>query len=117
VVEQAAVNRPVGGSNPSLGAILQKSDLKVPRTAAKHWRVATMRRRAVDSETVGGRSFPEGSTSTDLTAFAEAGLSFDLGSALELVPPYRYQWIDDGRDGFDDSGIHVARLGLRYWFN
>jgi opacity protein-like surface antigen len=67
--------------------------------------------------TVGGRSFPEGSTSTDLTAFAEAGLSFDLGHALELVPSYRYQWIDDGRDGFDDSGIHVARLGLRYWFN
>ncbi|QDO99017.1 porin family protein [Ferrovibrio terrae] len=67
--------------------------------------------------TVGGRSFPEGSTPTDLTAFAEAGLSFDLGNALELVPSYRYQWIDDGRDGFDDSGIHVARLGLRYWFN
>jgi opacity protein-like surface antigen len=66
---------------------------------------------------IGGRSFPAGDTSTDLTAFAEAGLNVDLGNALELVPSYRYQWIDDGRDGFDDSGIHVARIGLRYWFN
>ena len=67
--------------------------------------------------TIGGRSFPAGSRSTDLTAFGEAGLNIDLGNALELVPSYRYQWIDDGKDGFDDSGIHVARLGLRYWFN
>lgn len=67
--------------------------------------------------TVGGRNFPAGRDSTDLTAFAEAGLSFDLGHALELVPSYRYQWINDGQDGFDDSGIHIARLGLRYWFN
>ncbi len=66
---------------------------------------------------VGGRSFPAGGTTADLTAFAEAGLNVDLGNALELVPSYRYQWIDDGRDGFDDSGIHVARIGLRYWFN
>ena len=67
--------------------------------------------------TVGGRSFPTGNSSTDLTAFGEAGLNIDLGNALELVPSYRYQWIDDGAEGFDDSGIHVARIGLRYWFN
>ncbi|WP_290816382.1 porin family protein [Ferrovibrio sp.] len=67
--------------------------------------------------TVGGRNFPAGSRSTDLTAFGEAGLNIDLGNALELVPSYRYQWIDDRKDGFDDSGIHIARIGLRYWFN
>lgn len=67
--------------------------------------------------TVGGRSFPAGSDSTDLTAFGEIGFSLPVSAHAEIVPAYRYQWIDDGRDGFDDSGIHVARIGLRYWFN
>lgn len=67
--------------------------------------------------TVGGRAIPAGSDSTDLTAFGEIGFSIPVSTLFEIVPAYRYQWIDDGRDGFDDSGIHVAHIGLRYWFN
>lgn len=67
--------------------------------------------------TVDGRAFPAGDSSTDPTAFAELGYSIDIGNALELVPAYRYQWIDDNADGFDDSGIHTLRLALRYWLN
>lgn len=67
--------------------------------------------------TVGGVNFPPGADSTDLTAFGEIGVSYRLSDSLELIPGYRYQWINDGRDGFDDSGIHIAHIGLRYWFN
>ncbi|MFC3675486.1 outer membrane protein [Ferrovibrio xuzhouensis] len=58
----------------------------------------------------------EGDTDTNLTAFGEVGLNIALAPAFDLVPSYRYQWIDDGRDGFDDTQMHVFRAGLRYWF-
>ncbi|MFN4311643.1 MAG: outer membrane protein [Ferrovibrio sp.] len=55
-------------------------------------------------------------SSTDLTAFGEVGLSYQLSSSLELVPSYRYQWINDGEQGLDDTTMHIARIGLRTWF-
>lgn len=54
-------------------------------------------------------------SSTDLTAFAEAGVTIKVAQ-FELVPAYRYQWIDDGDGGFDDTTLHMLRLGLRHWF-
>lgn len=54
-------------------------------------------------------------STTDLTAFAEAGLTVKLAQ-FELVPSYRYQWINDGDGGFDDTELHMLRLGLRHWF-
>ncbi len=57
-----------------------------------------------------------GDSSTNLTGFGEAGLSIKLSEKIDLVPSYRYQWIDDGDDGFDDTTAHVFKVGLRYWF-
>ncbi|MBS4048647.1 MAG: porin family protein [Alphaproteobacteria bacterium] len=69
------------------------------------------------SATSGGTTVTvNGDSSTDLTAFGEAGVSIRLSSNLDLVPAYRYQWIDDGEGGFDDTTAHVFKVGLRYWF-
>lgn len=54
--------------------------------------------------------------STDFTAFGEAGLAYRVSSSMEIVPSYRYQWINDGAQGLDDTTMHVARIGLRSWF-
>lgn len=68
------------------------------------------------SATVGGVTLTaDDDSSTDLTAFAEAGLTVKLAQ-FELVPSYRYQWINDGDGGFDDTELHMLRLGLRHWF-
>lgn len=53
---------------------------------------------------------------TDFTAFGEVGIGYQVANGLEIVPSYRYQWIDDGAQGLDDSTQHVARLGFRSWF-
>lgn len=53
---------------------------------------------------------------TDFTAFGEVGVSYKIASDLEIVPSYRYQWINDGAQGLDDTTQHVARLGFRSWF-
>jgi opacity protein-like surface antigen len=53
---------------------------------------------------------------TDVTAFGEAGLAYRVSSSMEIVPSYRYQWINDGAQGLDDTTMHIARIGLRSWF-
>jgi len=58
-----------------------------------------------------------GDSGTDLTAFGEAGVSINIAPKFDLVPAYRYQWINDGESGFDDTTAHVFKVGLRYWFN
>lgn len=58
----------------------------------------------------------EGDDSTDLTAFAEAGVAVSVAQQLELVPAYRFQWVNNGEDGFDDDMAHVVKVGLRYTF-
>lgn len=66
--------------------------------------------------TVGGVTVAaDDDSSTDFTAFAEAGVTVKLAQ-FELVPSYRYQWINDGEHGLDDTGMHVARLALHYGF-
>lgn len=68
------------------------------------------------SATLGGVTVAaDDDSSTDFTAFAEAGLTVKVAQ-FELVPSYRYQWINDGDGGFDDSELHILRLGLRHWF-
>ncbi|HEX6957968.1 MAG TPA: porin family protein [Ferrovibrio sp.] len=67
--------------------------------------------------TANGATVPGGDNSTDLTAFGEVGLSYKLSQRFDLVPSYRYQWINDNHAGLDDSDMHVLRLGLRYWFD
>ncbi|HLT76378.1 MAG TPA: outer membrane beta-barrel protein [Ferrovibrio sp.] len=66
--------------------------------------------------TIGGATLPAGGDSTDLTAFGEIGLTYQLTPEMTLVPSYRYQWINDGEHGLDDTGMHVARLALHYGF-
>jgi opacity protein-like surface antigen len=68
-----------------------------------------------DRQAVSGLSGNNGN-STDLTAFGEVGVGYKLASSWELVPSYRYQWINDGEQGLDDSTQHVLRVGLRNWF-
>jgi OOP family OmpA-OmpF porin len=58
----------------------------------------------------------DGDSSTDLTAFGEVGVGLRVADGVEIVPAYRYQWVDNGTDGFDDDVAHVARIGLRFGF-
>lgn len=57
-----------------------------------------------------------GDSSTDLTAFGEIGLNLHVTDSLDIVPAYRYWWIDNGCCGFDDTTAHVVEIGLRYHF-
>jgi opacity protein-like surface antigen len=65
-----------------------------------------------NGSTLGGND----GSATDFTAFGEAGVAYRLSDGLEIVPSYRYQWINDGAQGLDDSTQHVARVGFRSWF-
>lgn len=65
-----------------------------------------------NGSTLGGND----GNSTDFTAFGEAGLAYRVSSSMEIVPSYRYQWINDGAQGLDDTTMHVARIGLRSYF-
>jgi opacity protein-like surface antigen len=71
-------------------------------------------RRAVTS---GGNTIAAGDDGTDLTLFGEIGVSYRLTQQIDIVPAYRLQWINNGGNGTDDGNQHVARIGLRYWFN
>lgn len=71
-------------------------------------------RQAVTSN---GTTLAAGDDSTDLTLFGEIGLGYGLTDRLDIVPAYRLQWIDNGGSGLADGTQHVARIGLRYWFN
>lgn len=70
---------------------------------------------------VGGSTPPasipvSGSSETDLTALAEVGISIALAPRWELVPAYRFQWVNSGGNGLDDDKAHIAKIGLRYSF-
>jgi opacity protein-like surface antigen len=65
-----------------------------------------------NGSTLGGND----GSDTDFTAFGEVGIGYKVSDGLELVPSYRYQWINDGAQGLDDSTQHVARIGFRSWF-
>jgi opacity protein-like surface antigen len=53
---------------------------------------------------------------TSFTALAEAGASVAITPGMDLVPSYRFQWINDGDDGYDNTRAHMLRLGLRVNF-
>ena len=70
-----------------------------------------------------------GHKSTDLTAFGEVGIAFPVFGIVEIVPGYRYQWInnaesaideegviDDVAGGIDDVTAHIFKVGFRYSF-
>jgi opacity protein-like surface antigen len=57
-----------------------------------------------------------GNTRDKLTVVAEGGINIPLTANMELVPAYRFQWIDNGDGTLDEDKIHQARLGLRYTF-
>jgi len=64
--------------------------------------------------TVGGLSVTAaGGNSTDFTAFGEVGFAWAISQRIQMVPSYRFQWINDGSNGFDDTLMHVFRVGLR----
>ena len=67
--------------------------------------------------TIGGQTLPAGDDTTDLTAFGELGFSYKVAANIDLVPSYRYQWVNDGEHGLDDTGMHIVKVGLRYAFN
>lgn len=57
-----------------------------------------------------------GDTETYLTAFGEGGLSIRVSTNVELVPAYRYTWIDSGGSIFEDDTSHMVKIGLRFKF-
>jgi opacity protein-like surface antigen len=57
-----------------------------------------------------------GSSGTDAAGFGELGLAYAVSSKVELVPSYRFLYVNDGGSGADDSMVHVARLSLRVFF-
>ena len=54
----------------------------------------------------------EGDSTTELTLFGEVGVAYALTPDIDIVPSYRFQWID--ADGADT--MHIVKLGLRYGF-
>lgn len=65
--------------------------------------------------TANGRSVTvDGDSETSFTAFAEIGVGVRIAPGTELVPAYRYQWINDGSSGFDDSKASTFKIGLRF---
>ena len=69
------------------------------------------------SLTAGGATATVGvNNKNDFTAVFETGLNIELTRNIELVPAYRFQWVEDGSKGVGDDQIHQARLGLRYTF-
>jgi opacity protein-like surface antigen len=57
-----------------------------------------------------------GDTDSNLTAFGEAGFSVQISPNVQVVPAYRYQWIDSGYASFDDDIAHIIKVGLRFDF-
>lgn len=54
--------------------------------------------------------------STDLTVLGEAGVAMRINDQWDLVPAYRFQWVDSKVAGGDESFAHTIKLGLRYSF-
>jgi len=67
--------------------------------------------------TVGGTTLAlGGNDSTNFTAFGEIGVAYALSNRVELVPAYRFQYINDGGSGTDDSLLHHFKVGFRIGF-
>src|SRR5262249_37900683 len=67
--------------------------------------------------TLGGvTTVAAGGDSTNFTAFGQVGLAGPVTERSQPVPSYRFQWIKDGTGGFEDTRLHVLRLGWRMSF-
>lgn len=64
-----------------------------------------------------GAAAVDKSHGTDLTLLGEVGVSIAVSPQLEIVPAYRFQWINHGGDGTDSDAAHIAKVGLRYNFS
>ena len=53
---------------------------------------------------------------TNLTLLAEVGAAVAVAPNIAVVPSYRYQWINNGDEGFDNDSAHMLRVGLRFNF-
>ena len=53
---------------------------------------------------------------TYFTAHAEVGASLWLNFDLDLVPSYRFIYLDSGGNGVDDTTAHLFKIGLRHAF-
>lgn len=71
---------------------------------------------SVDGFTVAGWTF-YGGTETDLAAFGEFGLSLPVTEAFDIVPAYRFLWINTAEyQGYEDTTAHILKVGARFAF-
>ncbi|WP_162913059.1 outer membrane beta-barrel protein [Rhodospirillaceae bacterium SYSU D60014] len=71
---------------------------------------------SVDGFTVAGWTF-YGGTETDLAAFGEVGLSLPVTETLDIVPAYRFLWINTADyEGYEDTTAHILKVGARFAF-
>jgi opacity protein-like surface antigen len=70
------------------------------------------------AENVGalGVNFGSSSSETDFAWQAEVGLGYQVTPQLTIAPAYRFMMINDASGGFDNTQIHIFKLGLRYAF-
>jgi opacity protein-like surface antigen len=66
--------------------------------------------------TAGGDVTFRGGSNANLLILGEAGLSFNLGDNLAIVPAYRYLRFNSEISGVNDIDAHVFKLGLRFTF-
>lgn len=57
-----------------------------------------------------------GGSETKFTAFAELGVGIRIAPKTEIVPSFRYQYINTGENGFDDAKAGTLKVGLRFEF-
>lgn len=58
-----------------------------------------------------------GGTDTKLAAFGETGLSLPVTESLDIVPAYRFLWINTANgDSDEDATAHILKLGARFAF-
>jgi opacity protein-like surface antigen len=70
----------------------------------------------VEDTTFANNLTVEGESDTYFTAHGEAGLAIAATDQIAIVPAYRFIWLDDGEDGFDDDTAHLLKMGLRFRF-
>lgn len=70
----------------------------------------------VEDTTIANSVTVDGESDTYFTAHGEVGLAVAATDQIAIVPAYRFIWIDDGSDGFDDDTANLFKVGLRFRF-
>lgn len=55
-----------------------------------------------------------GDSSTDMVMMGEVGVGISVAKNVTIAPAYRYTYIQNGDNGFDDDTAHTFKVGLRY---